>query len=92
MIDTAKTGGIYGMKPQQIYIKVYKYENCVVNKWEDLFELKYDKNDFDKLFIATKIEILKKIYLNATKIRNMIIMISIIMNHMKKNGKKTKKL
>ena len=60
MIDLVEEAGFSKKKPGEIYYKAYNETNCEANKWEDLFKLKYDKEDIDKLFIATKIEYIKK--------------------------------
>ena len=60
MIDLVEEAGFSKKKPEEIYYKAYNETNCEVNKWEDLFKLKYNKEDIDKLFIATKVEYIKK--------------------------------
>ena len=60
IIDLVEEAGFSKKKPEEIYYKAYEETNCEVNKWEDLFKLKYNKEDIDKLFIATKIEYIKK--------------------------------
>ena len=60
MIDMAKEAGFFNTKPEVIYKKAYGHEKCEADDWKALFKLKHSKEDIDDLFIAVKVEYLKR--------------------------------
>ena len=70
-IDNAKKGKFYNSKPGKIYKKIFPFSTLILpDKWEDLFNLKFEKYEIHLIYVSTEIEKLKYNYSNFDQYRN----------------------